>query len=262
MKNQIIPSSISLILLLLPVTLSQSPASAPANPPPSTSIAAQVAATPGPLDVVKILNKAGRFTVFLRLLQSTQENTELYQQLNETHNSATVFAPSDGAFAGLKPGTLNSLTDGEKSELVKFHIVPFAIDSSQFQTVSNPIRTQAGSGNRLSMNITTDVTGSSVNISTGIVNTTISGTVYADSRLAIYQVDKVLLPLDVFIPKPPTPAPALALHKPTKKGGDAGAAESPVVPKSDDSGAVVRRVWKLENWGFVLAIGWIVAATF
>ncbi|CAN1249585.1 Fasciclin-like arabinogalactan protein 11 [Linum perenne] len=239
MKNQIILSiSLLIILLNVPKTLSQSPASAPAaNPPPSS--AAQVAEIPGPLDVVKILEKAGRFTVFLRLLRSTQENTELYQQLNETHNSATVFAPSDGAFSGLKAGTLNSLSDGDKSELVKFHIVPFAIASTQFQTVSNPIRTQAGSGNRLSMNITTDVTGSSVNISTGIVNTTISGTVYADSRLSIYQVDKVLLPLDIFTPKPPppAPAPAPALEKPTKKGGDAAAAESPAVPKNDDSGA-------------------------
>ncbi|CAN1145503.1 Fasciclin-like arabinogalactan protein 11 [Linum perenne] len=253
MKNQII-LSVSLIIIILlnvPKTLSQSPASAPAaNPPPSS--AAQVAEIPGPLDVVKILEKAGRFTVFLRLLRSTQENTELYQQLNETHNSATVFAPSDGAFSGLKAGTLNSLSDGDKSELVKFHI-----------TVSNPIRTQAGSGNRLSMNITTDVTGSSVNISTGIVNTTISGTVYQDSRLSIYQVDKVLLPLDIFTPKPPppAPAPAPAMEKPTKKGGDAAAAESPVVPKSDDSGAV-RSIWQLKNWGLVVAIGSIAAAMF
>ncbi|CAN1249594.1 Fasciclin-like arabinogalactan protein 11 [Linum perenne] len=256
MKNQIILSiSLLIILLNVPKTLSQSPASAPA--------AAQVAEIPGPLDVVKILEKAGRFTVFLRLLRSTQENTELYQQLNETHNSATVFAPSDGAFSGLKAGTLNSLSDGDKSELVKFHIVPFAIASTQFQTVSNPIRTQAGSGNRLSMNITTDVTGSSVNISTGIVNTTISGTVYADSRLSIYQVDKVLLPLDIFTPKPPppAPAPAPALEKPTKKGGDAAAAESPAVPKNDDSGAV-RSIWQFKNWGLVVAIGSIGAAMF
>ncbi|CAI0542323.1 unnamed protein product [Linum tenue] len=248
MKTQIIISiSLAFLLLNIPKTLSLSPAAAPAKPPPSSPApAAQVAVTPGPLDVAKILDKAGRFTVFLRLLKSTQEDVELYQQLNETHNGATVFAPSDGAFSGLKAGTLNSLSDGDKSELVKYHIVPFFISSAQFQTVSNP-------------NITTDVTGSSVNISTGIVNTTISGTVYADSRLAIYQVDKVLLPLDVFTPRPPPPAPAPA-PAPEKAGKKGGGAESPAVPKSDKSGAV-RRIGRRQDLVIlVLGVGWIATA--
>ncbi|KAF2300580.1 hypothetical protein GH714_014147 [Hevea brasiliensis] len=139
---------------------------------------------------------------------------------------------SDGAFSGLKGGTLNSLTDGDKIELVKFHIVPTFISTSQFQTVSNPVRTLAGAGNRFALNVTT--AGNLVNITTGLTNTTISGTVYTDSRLAIYQVDRVLLPLDMFTPKPPSPAPspAPAPEKPTK----APIVESPVAPK-DLSGA-------------------------
>ncbi|CAN1145511.1 Fasciclin-like arabinogalactan protein 12 [Linum perenne] len=219
MKNQII-LSVSLIIIILlnvPKTLSQSPASAPAaNPPPSS--AAQVAEIPGPLDVVKILEKAGRFTVFLRLLRSTQENTELYQQLNETHNSATVFAPSDGAFSGLKAGTLNSLSDGDKSELVKFH----------FQTVSNPLKTLAGSGKQFQLNVTTS--DSMVNVTSGLTNTTVSGIVYMDDQLAIYQVDKVLLPKEVFSPKSLAPAPAPAKHVKDES------ADSPSVAKDASDG--------------------------
>ena len=60
-----------------------------------------------------------------------------------------------------------------------------------------------------------------MNISTGLVNTSISGTVYSDGQLAIYQVDSVLQPYGVFAPKPPpptpAPAPALAEEKPKKK---------------------------------------------
>ncbi|CAN1249592.1 Fasciclin-like arabinogalactan protein 12 [Linum perenne] len=218
MKNQIILSiSLLIILLNVPKTLSQSPASAPAaNPPPSS--AAQVAEIPGPLDVVKILEKAGRFTVFLRLLRSTQENTELYQQLNETHNSATVFAPSDGAFSGLKAGTLNSLSDGDKSELVKFH----------FQTVSNPLKTLAGSGKQFQLNVTTS--DSMVNVTSGLTNTTVSGIVYMDDQLAIYQVDKVLLPKEVFSPKSLAPAPAPAKHVKDES------ADSPSVAKDASDG--------------------------
>lgn len=74
--------------------------------------------------------------------------------------------------------------------------------------MSNPLKTHAGSGNRFQLNIT--AIGNSANISTGLTNTTISDTVYIDRHLAIYKVDKVLLPLDIFTPKPPEPAPAPA----------------------------------------------------
>lgn len=52
-----------------------------------------------------------------------------------------------------------------------------------------------------------------MNLTTGVVNTTVGGSVYSDHQLAIYQVDKVLLPRDFFVPKPPPPAPAPAKAK-------------------------------------------------
>ncbi|KAJ9178144.1 hypothetical protein P3X46_010053 [Hevea brasiliensis] len=266
MKQQYL-FSFSLLLLFLhsTETFAQSPAAAPVQAPPVAPVLAppappaqsptgvQVAASPGPLDVVKILGKASHFTVFVRLLKSTQVDTELFLQLNNTNNGATIFAPSDGAFSGLKVGTLNSLTDGDKIELVKFHIVPTFISTSQFQTVSNPVRTLAGAGNRFALNVTTG--GNLVNITTGLTNTTISGTVYTDSRLAIYQVSRVLLPLDMFTPKPPSPAPspAPAPEKPKK----APIVESPVAPK-DLSGAVSLIVHYHVMLGFT-AVGMVTA---
>jgi len=45
-------------------------------------------------------------------------------------------------------------------------------------------------------------------MTTGAVNATITGTVYTDNKLAVYQVDKVLVPLDLVLPaKAPAPAP-------------------------------------------------------
>ncbi|XP_061957260.1 fasciclin-like arabinogalactan protein 12 [Populus nigra] len=210
--------SFSLILSFLlhcPPTLAQSPAAAPGPP--------------GPTNVTKILEKGGQFSVFIRLLKATQEDVTLNGQLNNTNNAITIFAPSDNAFSSLKSGTLNSLNDQEKAELVQFHIIPQYLSSSQFQTVSNPLTTQAGSGGRLELNVTT--TGNSVNITTGLTNTSVSGTIYTDNQLAVYQVDKVLLPVDIFTPKPPTPAPAP--EKPKKRSK---AAESPDAPE-DNSGA-------------------------
>ncbi|KAJ9188878.1 hypothetical protein P3X46_000234 [Hevea brasiliensis] len=109
-------------------------------------------------------------------------------------------------------------------ELVQFHIVPTFISTSQSDTVTNHLKTHAGSGGRFQLNVTTS--GNLVNITTGLINTTISDTVYTDDHLAIYKVDKVLLPLDIFTPKPPAPAPALATTK-TK-------AESPDEEDDDD----------------------------
>ncbi|WMV52361.1 hypothetical protein MTR67_045746 [Solanum verrucosum] len=127
-----------------------------------------------------------------------------------------MFIPSDGAFLNLKTGTLISFSDQRKAELVKFHILPSYFSLSQFQTASNPLHTQAGgtTNSEFPINITTN--GTAVNITTGIVNASVSSTIYTDNQLAIYQVDTVLLlPLQFFVPPLP-PAPAPAPSKPKK----------------------------------------------
>ncbi|XP_061977007.1 fasciclin-like arabinogalactan protein 12 [Populus nigra] len=267
MRQQSLSLLFSLILFFLHCTktLGQSPAAAPVMPPPTTPVkapptapsqapSAQVATSPGPVDVIKILQKAGHFTVFVRLMQATTEDTELNKELNKTNNGITIFAPSDSAFSSLKAGFLNALSDEDKTELVKFHVLPALISSSQFQTVSNPVRTQAGTGPRVTLNVTT--TGNFVNITTGLTNTSISGTVYTDSQLAIYQIDKVLFPLDIFTPRPPAPAPAPELGKPRKA---APGVESPTAPK-DISGALTPLI--LHNNALLLAVSCMVAAIF
>ncbi|KAJ9178148.1 hypothetical protein P3X46_010057 [Hevea brasiliensis] len=224
-------------------TLAQSPAPAPAPAPPR-----------GPTNVIKILKKAGQFKTFIRLLKSTQLDSNLNSQLGNTNNGLTIFAPSDSAFSSLKKRTLSSLTSQEMVELVQFHIVPTFISATQFDTVTNPLKTHAGSGVRFQLNVTTS--GSSVNISTGLTNTTISDTVYTDDHLAIYKVDKVLLPLDIFTPKPPAPAPALAT---TKTKAETPDEEEDEVHK-DTSGAVSSVV----DYNLVVLLGVIgtVSATF
>ncbi|WCJ41046.1 FASCICLIN-like arabinogalactan-protein 12 [Euphorbia peplus] len=244
--------SFSLLLLFFHSTntLSQSPVAAPVQsppaPPPAQPPSAVVAATPGPTDVVKILEKAGHFTVLVRLLKATHEDSELLSELNNTNNGITIFAPNDNAFSGLKAGTLNTLSDEQKVELMKFHVIPGFLTSSQFQTVTNPVRTQAGSGDRVSLNVTT--VGNFVNVTTGLTNATIVGTVYTDNQLAIYQVDKVLLPLDVFTPKPLAPAPGPALEKPTKDKNPPSV-ESPVASKDVSGAASVNK-----NWVFIFVV--------
>ncbi|KAK7335716.1 hypothetical protein VNO80_27705 [Phaseolus coccineus] len=201
--------SLSLLLMVMCYTTTIS-AQTPA-PSPSSS----------PTDIIRILKKAGGFTTLIRLLTTTQVSTQINAQLLNSNNGLTLFAPNDNAFQSLKPGFLNSLNDQQKNELIQFHVLPTFVSISNFDTLSNPVRTQAGDDpDRLALNITSS--GNQVNLTTGVVNTTVGGSVYSDHQLAIYQVDKVLLPRDFFVPKPPPPAPAPAKAKAssTKKSAD------------------------------------------
>ncbi|KAI9127390.1 hypothetical protein K1719_001949 [Acacia pycnantha] len=164
------------------------------------------------IDVVQILRKAKRFSVLVRLLKTTQLINQLNSQLMTSGSGGlTIFAPEDSSFSKLKPGFLNSLNDRQKVELLQFHTISSFISISNFDTLTNPVQTQAGDDSkRLQLNVTTDG-GSRVSMTTGAVNATVTGTVYTDNKLAIYQVDKVLLPLDIVLPKAaPAPSPAAA----------------------------------------------------
>ncbi|XP_059427740.1 fasciclin-like arabinogalactan protein 11 [Corylus avellana] len=176
----------------------------------------------GPTNITGILDKAGQFTTFIRLLKGTQVANQINTQLNNSNQGLTIFAPTDNAFSALKSGTLNSLTDQQKVQLVQFHILPSLFSISQFQTVSNPLRTQAGdsSNGEFPLNVTTS--GNQVNLTTGVVDATVANTIFSDSQFAVYQVDKVLLPLDIF-GAPVSPAPAPSSDKPEKRvsGSDA-----------------------------------------
>ncbi|RVW38788.1 Fasciclin-like arabinogalactan protein 11 [Vitis vinifera] len=189
----------------------------------------QAPAPSGPTNITQILEKAGQYTILIRLMKGTQVADQINTQLNNSNQGLTVFAPTDNAFSTLKAGTLNSLTDQQKVQLIQFHVVPNFLSISQFQTVSNPLRTQAGNSNNGEFPLNVTTSGNQVNVSTGIVDATVANTVYTDNQLAVYQVDKVLLPLDIFAPPSPAEAPAPAK---SKKKASADAADS---PSSDDA---------------------------
>ncbi|KAJ6418815.1 hypothetical protein OIU84_002068 [Salix udensis] len=217
MKKQFSLFSFSLVLLFLHCTqtLSQSPTAAPAKapaatsaPPPAATSSAQasppvmvpVQVSKGPVNVIKILQKAGGFAVFIRLIKSTQEDIQVFSQLNDSRDGVTIFAPTDGAFSAIiKSGVLNSLSDHQKIELVQFHIIPKILTTANFQT---DLPTQAYRQ----------------------LYTLIA------SLLSIRSTRCYFLS-DIFAPKSLAPAPSPP--KPKKDDG----ADTPVVPK-DISGAV------------------------
>ncbi|XP_057470506.1 fasciclin-like arabinogalactan protein 12 [Actinidia eriantha] len=159
--------------------------------------------------IVSILKKAGHFNTLIRLLKKTQMDRRIYSLLNNS-NQLTIFAPTDEAFNKIPTETLRSFTIQKKIQLIQFHVINSLLSFSDFQTVSNPLSTQAGdNGNyKFPMNVT--MSGSNqVNITTGVTNATVTGTIYSDDLLAVYQVDRVLLPMRFSVSPPPAPAPPL-----------------------------------------------------
>ncbi|KAK7302983.1 hypothetical protein RJT34_13881 [Clitoria ternatea] len=228
--KQTIFFSILLVLfatIFCTTTLAQSPAAAPkapAKPSPATPAPAVAPAKPlvpslpqsptsdssSGQDIIKILRKAKSFNTLIRLLKTTQIINQINAQLVTTKSGGlTIFAPDDGAFSQLKAGYFNSLAERQQKELIQFHVLPVYVSSSNFDSLSNPVLTLASdSPSGYQINVT--AYGNNVNISTGVVNATLTGIVYSDKTLAIYHVDKVLIPLDFSKPKPPAPAPTLA----------------------------------------------------
>lgn len=194
------------------------------------AVAADVAPGPTPpqLNLTGILDKGGQYTTLLRLLKATQVSEQLSSQLKNSYDGLTVFAPTDNAFSKLKAGTLNGLTDQQQVQLMLYHVLPRYYSLTTFETASNPLRTQAsGGGGVYSVNVTS--TTSQVNVSTGVVAVPISNTLFAQFPLAVYSVDDVLQPEQLFgKPKAPAPAPG-----PAKAGAGKTKARKKAVPKSD-----------------------------
>lgn len=76
-------------------------------------------------------------------------------------------------------------------------------------------------------------------MATGAVNATVTGTVYADNKLAVYQVDKVLVPLDMVLPKAKAPAPAKEVSPKSDKTKSSPPEESGDASKNADGGDAV-----------------------
>ncbi|XP_052169935.1 fasciclin-like arabinogalactan protein 12 [Diospyros lotus] len=223
--------SLSILFLFLSQYSTTITAQAPAQPP--LPPAAKPPLPPGPPNISAILEKAGQYTILLRLMGTTQVAKQINGQLNNSNNAMTMFAPPDSAFSSLPSGVLNSLDNEQKDALVQYHMIPTFLSMSQFQTVSNPVRTQAGDSTIGSFPLNITTFGNQVNISTGIVNASLGHTIYTDNhQLAIYQVDKVLLPQSIFGPHPPAPAPSPAAPKKKKT-----AAAEDATPSTDDTGS-------------------------
>ncbi|KAI5661754.1 hypothetical protein M9H77_21077 [Catharanthus roseus] len=202
------PLSLILFSLIPSLLLLQIQAQSPTAPAPAPA---------GPINLTAILEKAGQFNTFNRFLGQTQVGNQINNQVNNSHDGMTVLAPTDNAFQNLPSGTLNRLSDQQQVQLILYHVLPKFYGFEDLQTVSNPVRTQASGqdGKVFGLNFTGEANQNQVNVTSGEVTTTIYNALRKDFPLAVYQVDKVLLPQEFFETNNNASAPAASSSKPT-----------------------------------------------
>jgi uncharacterized surface protein with fasciclin (FAS1) repeats len=219
------------LLLFLPSLLAAAaddvapaPAPAPAAPPEPTNN-----------NLTSILENGGQYTTLLRLLNATRITEQISSQLKNSYDGLTFFAPNDNAFAKLKAaGTLNALADQDQIQLLLYHVLPRYYSLATFQTASNPLHTEAsGPAGMYSVNVTASTTSPLVNLSTGVVDVPISSTLFARFPFAVYSVDSVLLPPQMFHTASSAPAPGQSAEAPVVPG-KAAPGHKGGVPKSGD----------------------------
>ena len=206
-------SPLSLLLLSLFLSLSlHAQAQAPAAPAPAPS---------GPVNFTAVLEKGGQFVTFMKLLNKTQTFNQIENQLNSSSEGMTVFAPTDNAFNNLKAGALNGLNQQQQVQLLQYHMLSKFYSLSNLLLVSNPVSTQA-SGHEGVWGLNFTGQSNQVNVSTGLVVVQINNALRQDFPLAVYPIDKVLLPEELFGVKPPTASPPA----PATKGSSTGKSSS------------------------------------
>lgn len=174
-------------------------------------------APPATANLTDILTKALHFTTLLSLLESTGVGAALATR--ETGTGLVLFAPSDDAFAALPAGALAKLTAAEKVTLLQYHVLTAYAPLGSLEKLTNPVSTTLATppaSSSFTLNIS--ALAANVGISTGLVNTSVTNTLYDNPPVAVFSIGAVLLPKEIFAPGPvgaPVPSASTPIVAPS-----------------------------------------------
>ncbi|EEF24866.1 conserved hypothetical protein [Ricinus communis] len=159
------------------------------------------------LNITKALVDGHNFFVAASMLSASGVVDEF--EADERGAGITLFVPTDAAFSDL-PGTVNlqSLPAEKKAVVLKFHVLHSYYPLGSLESIVNPLQptlaTEATGAGSYTLNISR-VNGS-VAIDTGIVQASVTQTVFDQNPVAIFGVSKVLLPREIFGKNPMVPS--------------------------------------------------------
>ncbi|XP_057430445.1 fasciclin-like arabinogalactan protein 1 [Lotus japonicus] len=255
-----IPYNISIIQIskVLPSAAAEAPAPAPAQQ-----------------NLTAIMSKHG-CKIFADTLSATPDAYSTFT--DNLDGGLTVFCPVDDAFKAFLPKFKN-LTAAGKVSLLEFHAVPVYQSIATLKSSNGVQNTLATDGaNKYDFTVQND--GDKVTLKTRGVTARIIDTLIDEQPLAIFAIDKVLLPKELFkaaeAPSPaPAPEPSAAdapkaakkKKKPKTKAADAPADDSSDAPAdspddaadqtADDSNGAVRFDGGGVVMGLALMVGFL-----
>ncbi|MCL7044186.1 hypothetical protein MKW94_020182 [Papaver nudicaule] len=155
------------------------------------------------LNIARVLFDAKNFNVAASMLTASGVAAEF--EADEGGAGITIFVATDQSYADLPFSyRLQSLTAYQKSVFLKFHVLHSYYPLGSLESIVNPVQptlaTEEMGAGRFTLNITR-VNGS-VAIDTGIVQATITQTVFDQNPVSIFAVSRVLLPREFFGKEP------------------------------------------------------------
>ncbi|PIA58310.1 hypothetical protein AQUCO_00500322v1 [Aquilegia coerulea] len=186
------------------------------------------APTPAPneLNLTSIMSKKG-CKVFSDMLIATGAIDTFYDNAD---GGLTVFCPLDSVITDFAPKYKN-LTAEKKVSLLLYHGIPVYESMPMLKSNNGLMNTLATDGaNKYDFTVQND--GEVVTLKTKIVTARIVGTLIDEQPLAVYTINKVLLPRELF-KAALTPAPAPAPEAEAPKDADSPTAPEPFAPDSE-----------------------------
>lgn len=180
------------------------------------------AQTTAPPNITDILIKGGQYTTLLSLLTATNLAPQVVSLINSSQDGVTVFAPTNSAFSALPPNALPSLSTTQQTNILLYHVLPKFYTTSELRTASKPLMTAASGANRGGYTIEVIAGSGQVNLSTGVVVVPLGAALNVTRPLAVYSIESVLLPVEIFGAKSPVPAPGPVSGGPSGSGAAGG----------------------------------------
>ncbi|OEL36530.1 Fasciclin-like arabinogalactan protein 7 [Dichanthelium oligosanthes] len=188
-------------------------------------------------NLTAILSLDGPFRTFLGYLQQTNLVEVFQNQAYLTDQGITIFVPVDRAFAAVKPSVLSGLSRHQLKNLMMCHSLAKHYELADFEGLSRigPVTTLAGG--LYTVNVTYDA--GTVHVRSRWADAKVVGSVSVDAPMAIYELDRVLLPDSLFHARPPVAAIPDAPAAPPPTNEDAAETPAtepdPVAPRQYDS---------------------------
>ncbi|KAJ0988242.1 hypothetical protein J5N97_006598 [Dioscorea zingiberensis] len=225
--------------------------------PLTSPIAEAPAAAPAPVNLTESMKKKD-CALFAGLLLSIPDVEKTFD--SGVDGGLTVFCPIDSAVKSFMPKFKN-LTAEAKQSLLLYHGYPVYNSLQMLKSNNGLVTTLATEGAGKNYRFTIQTDGEDLTLKTKIVTATIKGTVVDQDPCAVYTIDKVLEPSELFKekevePPAPEPAPAADAPKGQKEASSPALADgpdsAPADEKTADDNAAISRT--------VLSFGRLLAA--